>query len=316
MENTKVFCGTSNAPLAEAICKYLDLPLGKAEIRRFSDGELSTEISESVRGCHVFVIQSTCPPTNEHIMELLILTDALKRASAGSVTAVIPYYGYARQDRKVRPRAPISAKLVADLITVSGISRIVTVDLHAGQIQGFFNIPVDHVFAAPVLLQHIKDNMNNKDLVIVSPDAGGMERARSFAKALDAGLAMTDKRRPKANQAEIMNVIGDVEGKSVILFDDLVDTAGTAIQAANALLKEGAKSASLCCTHGVLSGNAVERIKDSDLEEVLITDTIPPSQEVLDCDKFKVLTIADLLGESIKRITTGVSISSLFDYEN
>jgi len=313
MDNFKIFCGTSNVPLTEAVCKYLGVPLGVAEIRRFSDGELSTEISESVRRCHVFVLQSTCPPTNEHIMELLILTDALKRASATSVTAVIPYYGYARQDRKVKPRAPISAKLVADLITTSGISRVVTVDLHAGQIQGFFNIPVDHIYAAPVLLKHIKENRNNGDLVIVSPDAGGMERARAFAKRLDAGLAMTDKRRPNPNQAEIMNVIGDVEGKSVILFDDLVDTAGTAIQAAEALIEKGAKSASLCCTHGVLSGNAIERIKDSALEEVIITDTIPPSQEMLDCDKFKVLTIADLLGESIKRITTGESISSLFN---
>lgn len=313
MENFKIFCGTSNAPLAKAVCKYLDVPLGKAEIRRFSDGELSTEIDESVRRCHVFVIQSTCPPTNEHIMELLILTDALKRASATAVTAVIPYYGYARQDRKVKPRAPISAKLVADLITTSGISRVVTVDLHAGQIQGFFNIPVDHIYAAPVLLEYIKKTRNNGDLVIVSPDAGGMERARVFAKGLNAGLAMTDKRRPNPNQAQIMNVIGDVEGKSVILFDDLVDTAGTAIQAAEALIRNGAKSASLCCSHGVLSGNAVQRIKDSVLEEVIITDTIPPSQEILESDKFKVLTIADLLGESIKRVTTGESISSLFD---
>jgi len=299
-------------PLAEAVCKYLGVPLGKAEIRRFSDGELSTAIDESVRGCHVFVLQSTCPPTNEHLMELLILTDALKRASAASVTAVIPYYGYARQDRKVKPRAPITAKLVADLITTSGISRVVTVDLHAGQIQGFFNIPVDHIYASPVLLDYIKETNNNNDLVIVSPDAGGMERARVFAKKLDAGLAMTDKRRPNPNQAEIMNVIGDVEGKSVIIFDDLVDTAGTAIQAAQALIKNGAKRASLCCTHAVLSGKAIERIKDSVLEEVIITDTIPPSQDVIDCDKFKVLTIADLLGESIKRITTGESISSLF----
>jgi len=313
MDKTKIFCGTSNVPLAEAVCKYLDVPLGKAEIRRFSDGELSTEISESVRGSHVFVIQSTCPPTNEHIMELLILTDALKRASAREVTAVIPYYGYARQDRKVKPRAPITAKLVADLITTSGISRVVTVDLHAGQIQGFFNIPVDHVYAAPVLIQYIRENADKDNTVIVSPDAGGMERARSFAKALDVGLAMTDKRRPNPNQAQIMNVIGEVEGKSVILFDDLVDTAGTAIQAARALLREGAKSASLCCTHGVLSGNAVERIKDSELEEVIITDTISPTQDVIDCKKFKVLTIADLLGESIKRITTGESISSLFN---
>jgi len=314
MENFKIFCGTSNAPLAEAVCKYLHVPMGKAEIRRFSDGELSTEIDESVRRSHVFVIQSTCPPTNENIMELLILTDALKRASAIDVTAVIPYYGYARQDRKVKPRAPISAKLVADLITTSGISRVVTVDLHAGQIQGFFNIPVDHIYAAPVMLDYIKETRNSSDLVIVSPDAGGMERARTFAKSLNAGLAMTDKRRPNPNQAEIMNVIGDVEGKSVILFDDLVDTAGTAIQAAEALVRNGAKSASLCCTHGVLSGNAIERIKDSVLEEVIITDTIPPSQDALDCEKFRILTIADLLGESIKRITTGESISSLFDW--
>jgi len=314
MENFKIFCGTSNAPLAEAVCKYLHVPMGKAEIRRFSDGELSTEIDESVRRSHVFVIQSTCPPTNENIMELLILTDALKRASAIDVTAVIPYYGYARQDRKVKPRAPISAKLVADLITTSGISRVVTVDLHAGQIQGFFNIPVDHIYAAPVMLDYIKETRNSSDLVIVSPDAGGMERARTFAKSLNAGLAMTDKRRPNPNQAEIMNVIGDVEGKSVILFDDLVDTAGTAIQAAEALVRNGAKSASLCCTHGVLSGNAIERIKDSVLEEVIITDTIPPSQDALDCEKFRILTIANLLGESIKRITTGESISSLFDW--
>ncbi len=313
MDNSKIFCGTSNLPLALAVCKYLNVPLGKAEIRRFSDGELSTEIDESVRRCHVFVLQSTCPPTNEHLMELLILTDALKRASAMSVTAVIPYYGYARQDRKVKPRAPITAKLIADLITTSGISRVVTVDLHAGQIQGFFNIPVDHIYSAPIMLKHIKENRNNGDLVIVSPDAGGMERARAFAKGLNAGLAMTDKRRPNPNQAEIMNVIGDVEGKSVILFDDLVDTAGTAIQAAEALVRNGAKSASLCCTHGVFSGNAIERIKDSVLEEVIITDTIPPSKEMIDCDKFKILTIADLLGESIKRITTGESISSLFN---
>lgn len=313
MENTKIFCGTSNAPLAEAVCKYLGVPLGKAEIRRFSDGEISTEISESVRGSHVFVIQSTCPPTNEHIMELLILTDALKRASARAVTAVIPYYGYARQDRKVKPRAPITAKLIADLITTSGISRVVTVDLHAGQIQGFFNIPVDHIYASPILIQYIKENTDKDDIVIVSPDAGGMERARSFAKILDSDLAMTDKRRPNPNEAKIMNVIGDVEGKSVILVDDLVDTAGTAIQAAKALMREGAKSASLCCTHGVLSGSAIERIKDSELEEVIITDTIPPTQDAVDCNKIKVLTIANLLGEAIKRITTGESISSLFN---
>ncbi len=312
MDNTKIFSGTSNIPLANAICRYLDVPLGKAEIRRFSDGEVSTEIAESVRGSHIFVIQSTCPPTNEHIMELLILTDALKRASARAVTAVIPYYGYARQDRKVQPRAPISAKLIADLITTVGISRVVTVDLHAGQIQGFFNIPVDHVYATPIFINYIKEKPSRDGIIIVSPDAGGMERARSYAKTLDSGLAMTDKRRPNPNQSEIMNVIGEVEGKDVIIVDDLVDTAGTAIQAGSALMREGAKSVSLCCTHGVLSGNAIDRIKDSLLEEVIITDTIPPSEQYADFPQIKVLSIADLLGEAIKRITTGESISSLF----
>ena len=313
MDNAKIFSGTSNVPLAKAICKYLDIPLGKAEVRRFSDGELVTEISESVRGSHVFVIQSTCPPTNEHIMELLILTDALKRASARAITAVIPYYGYARQDRKVQPRAPISAKLVADLITTAGISRVVTVDLHAGQIQGFFNIPVDHIYATPVFINYIKNKYNKDDIVIVSPDAGGMERARSYAKILDSGLAMTDKRRPNPNEAQIMNVIGDVEGKAVILVDDLVDTAGTAIQAGKALMREGAKSVTLCTTHGVLSGNAIENIRQSDIEEVIITDTIPASNQYEACNKIKVISISDLLGEAIKRISTGESISTLFN---
>lgn len=313
MDNAKIFSGTSNVPLANAVCKYLKVPLGKSELRRFSDGEVTVEISESVRGSHVFVIQSTCPPTNEHIMELLILTDALKRASARAITAVIPYYGYARQDRKVQPRAPISAKLVADLITTAGISRVVTVDLHAGQIQGFFNIPVDHIYATPVFIDYIKGKFNKEDMVIVSPDAGGMERARSYAKIFDSGLAMTDKRRPIPNQAEIMNVIGEVEGKDVILVDDLVDTAGTAIQSGKALLREGAKSATLCCTHGVLSGNAIEKINDSDLEEVIITDTILPSEQTAACEKIKVISIADLLGEAIKRIAKGESISTLFN---
>lgn len=313
MDNAKIFSGTSNVPLAEAVCKYLNVPLGKSELRRFSDGEVFAEISESVRGSNVFVVQSTCPPTNEHIMELLIITDALKRASARAITAVIPYYGYARQDRKVQPRAPISAKLVADLITTAGISRVVTVDLHAGQIQGFFNIPVDHIYATPVFIEYIREKFNKDDMVIVSPDAGGMERARSYAKILDAGLAMTDKRRPNPNEAEIMNVIGDVSGKDVILVDDLVDTAGTAIQAGKALLREGAKSATLCCTHGVLSGSAIERITKSDIVEVIITDTIPPSQQAAGCGKVKVISIANLLGEAIKRIATGESISSLFN---
>lgn len=313
MDNAKIFSGNSNVPLAEAICKYLDVPLGKSEIKRFSDGELSAEISESVRGSHIFVIQSTCPPTNEHIMELLIIADALKRASAREITAVIPYYGYARQDRKVKPRAPISAKLVADLISTAGISRVVTVDLHAGQIQGFFNIPVDHIYATPIFIDYMKREMNGNETVIVSPDAGGMERARSYAKILDAGLAMTDKRRPNPNVAEIMNVIGDVEGKNVVLVDDLVDTAGTAIQAAKALLREGAKRVSLCCTHGVLSGKAIDNINKSDIEEILITDTIPLNEKASATERIKVLSIANLLGESIKRITKGESISSLFN---
>jgi ribose-phosphate pyrophosphokinase len=246
-------------------------------------------------------------------MELLIITDALRRASARAITAVIPYYGYARQDRKVQPRAPISAKLVADLITTAGISRVVTVDLHAGQIQGFFNIPVDHIYAVPVFIGYIKEKFSGEDMVIVSPDAGGMERARSYAKILDSGLAMTDKRRPNPNEAEIMNVIGDVEGKAVLLVDDLVDTAGTAIQAGRALMREGAKSVALCSTHGVLSGSAIERIKNSDLEEVIITDTIAPSEETAGCSKIKVISISNLLGEAIKRIATGESISSLFN---
>lgn len=313
MDNAKIFSGTSNVPLAKAVCEYLDVPLGESELRRFSDGEIVTEISESVRGSHVFIVQSTCPPTNENIMELLIITDALKRASARAITAVIPYYGYARQDRKVRPRAPISAKLIADLVTIAGISRVVTVDLHAGQIQGFFNIPVDHIYATPVFIKYIKDKFNKDEIVIVSPDAGGMERARSYAKILDSGLAMTDKRRPNPNEAEIMNVIGDVKGKSVILVDDLVDTAGTAIQAGKALQREGAKDVTLCCTHGVLSGKAIERIAKSNIEEVIITDTIPLTEKAAGCGKIRVISIANLLGEAIKRIATGESISSLFN---
>lgn len=311
MGPTKIFSGTSNVPLAEAVCRYMDLPFGKAEIRRFSDGEVIVEISESVRGAHVFVIQSTCPPVNEHIMELLIITDALKRASARAITAVIPYYGYARQDRKVQPRAPISAKLIADLIVKAGVNRVVTVDLHAGQIQGFFDVPVDHLYAAPVFINYLKRKFNN-ELVIVSPDAGGMERARAYAKRLDAGLAMTDKRRTGPNVAQITYLIGDVKGKSAIIVDDLVDTAGTAIQAAQVLVREGAKRVALCCTHGVLSGKAVERIENSDFVEALITDSIEPSEEVRASKKIKVLSISSLLGEAMKRITTGESISSMF----
>lgn len=313
MENTKIFSGTSNKPLVDAVCKYMNVKAGKAKIKRFSDGEIFIEIVESVRGSNVFVIQSTCPPVNENIMELMIMTDALKRASARSITAVIPYYGYARQDRKVLPRSPISAKLVAEIILVAGISKVVTVDLHAGQIQGFFEIPVDHIYATPIFIDYLKDKFANNEIVIVSPDAGGMERARIYAKRLDANLAMTDKRRPNLNQAEIMNVIGDVKNKMAIIVDDMVDTAGTAIQAANALMRDGAKSVTLCCTHGVLSGNAIKKINDSDLDEVIISDTINPSKEAINSKKIRVLSISKLLGEAIKRIVAGESISVLFN---
>jgi ribose-phosphate pyrophosphokinase len=313
MEATKIFSGTSNVPLTEAICEYLSVSPGKIDIRRFSDGEIMLNISESVRGNHVFVVQSTCPPVNEHLMELLIIADALKRASARAITAVIPYYGYARQDRKVQPRAPITAKLVSEIIMKAGVNRVVTVDLHAGQIQGFFDIPVDHIYAAPIFLEYIKKRFQGEQLVIASPDAGGMERARAYAKRLDATLAMTDKRRSVPNVAEITYVIGDVKDKTVIIVDDMVDTAGTAVKAASALLDEGAKSVSLCCTHGVLSGKAIERIQNSEFNEILITDTIPPRNNKITSDKIKYLSIANLLGEAIKRITTGESISSLFN---
>lgn len=313
MKTTKIFSGSSNTPLAKAVCEYLDLPHGKMEIRRFSDGEVFTEISESVRGSHAFIIQSTCPPANENIMELLIITDALKRASAGAITAVIPYYGYARQDRKVQPRAPITAKLIADLITKAGIRRVITVDLHAGQIQGFFDVPVDHLYATPVAVDYLKKNYNSDELVIVSPDAGGMERARVYANRLGAGLAMADKRRTAPNVAEISYVIGNVKNKHAVIIDDIVDTAGTATLAAKILMKEGAKSVSMFCTHGVLSGKAIERINQSDFDEVLITDTIPQEENISRCNKLKVLSVANLIGESIRRISTGESISTLFN---
>lgn len=313
MESAKIFSGNSNKALADDICQYLNVQSGEIDIQRFSDGEILINIRESVRGNHIFIIQSTCPPVNENIMELLIMTDALKRASAREITAVIPYFGYARQDRKVQPRAPISAKLVAEILLRAGVDRLVTVDLHAGQIQGFFDVPVDHIYAAPIFIKYIKERFKGEDIVIVSPDAGGMERARAYAKRLDATLAMTDKRRTAPNVAEIMYLIGDVKNKTAIIVDDMVDTAGTAVQAAKAILNEGAKSVSLCCTHGVLSGPAVERITNSDFEEVILTDTIPSTEETLKCDKIKFLSIANLLGEAIKRITTGESISSLFN---
>jgi len=307
----RVFTGNSNLSLAQMICEHLGIPLGKAQVKRFSDGEINVEIDESVRGMDVFVVQSTCPPVNDHLMELLILMDALKRASAERINAVIPYYGYARQDKKILPRAPISAKLVADLITAAGASRILTVELHASQIQGFFNIPVDHLYASSILAEYVKDQFQG-DIVIVSPDAGGVERARAFAKRLNAGLAIIDKRREMPNIAEAMHIIGEIRGKDAILLDDMVDTAGTLTSAALALKEEGAKNVYAYCTHPVLSGRAIGRLMESPLKEAIITDTIPLKGESISCKKLKVLTVAPLLAEAIKRIHQDESVSSLF----
>lgn len=312
MTRLKVFTGNANPDLAKEICAYLCIPLGSAVIKRFSDGEVNVEIRDNVRGVDVFVIQPTCPPVNDHLMELLILMDGLKRASARRVTAVLPYYGYARQDRKVLPRAPITAKLVADLLTAAGVSRLLTMDLHAGQIQGFFNIPVDHLYSAPVLLEYIKEKYGNEnDIVIVSPDAGGVERARAFAKRLSASLAIIDKRRLAPNVAEVMNIIGEVEGKTAILLDDMVDTAGTLAQSADALRRKGAKHIFACATHAVLSGPAIERLEKSEIEELVVTNTIPLGPKAA-YKKIHVLTVAPLLGEAIKRIHFQDSVSSLF----
>jgi ribose-phosphate pyrophosphokinase len=306
----RIFTGNSNIELVEKISKELNSPIGKSVVRNFSDGEINVEIDESVRGMDVFVIQSVCAPVNNNLMELLILIDALKRASARRITAVLPYYGYARQDRKVSPRAPISAKLVADLITTAGASRILTVDLHAGQIQGFFNIPVDHLFAAPVVLDYMKNIKN--DMVVVSPDAGGVERARAYAKRLNTSLAIIDKRRESPNVSQVMNIIGDVTGMSAVLVDDLVDTGGTLVRAAYALMEKGAKAVYACCTHPVLSGQAVEFLMESPIEEMIVTDTIPLREEAKDCPKIKVLSISSLLAEAIRRIYEDESVSDLF----
>jgi ribose-phosphate pyrophosphokinase len=311
LKNIKILSGNSNIPLAEKICKGLDIPLGRANVKKFSDGEIQVEIEENVRGMDVFVVQSTCTPVNSYLMELLIMMDAIKRASAERITAVLPYYGYARQDRKVAPRVPITAKLVADLITAAGANRLLTIDLHAGQIQGFFNIPVDHLYAAPVMMDFIKQEYVD-DLVIVSPDAGGVERARAFAKRLGASLAIIDKRRSQPNESTVMNIIGDIKDKTALLLDDMVDTAGTLTQAADALVKEGAKKVAACCTHAVLSGHALEKIKQSSLEEMVVSDTIPLKPEAQSCKKIVVLSVANLLGEAIKRIHNNDSVSSLF----
>ncbi len=306
-----IFSGNSNPILAQKICDYLNMPMGGAKVSTFSDGEVQIEIEDNVRTKDVFIIQSTCHPVNDHLVELLLMIDAMKRSSARKITAVIPYYGYARQDKKVAPRVPISAKLVADLITTAGATRIITMDLHAGQIQGFFNIPVDNLFAAPVLLDYIRSNFGS-DLVIVSPDAGGVERARAFAKRLEAGLAIIDKRRSAPNEAKAMAVIGDVQDKVVLILDDMVDTAGTLTEAANVLLEKGAREVHACCTHPVLSGPALDRIARSGITTLVTTDTIPLQPEARAMDKLKVLSIAGLVAEAIIRSYRGDSVTSLF----
>ncbi len=312
MNSMKIFSGNSNLALAQDICSYFDFQLGKASVTKFSDGEINLEIKENVRGMDIFIIQSTCMPVNDHLMELLVMIDAFKRASAERITATIPYYGYARQDRKVAPRAPISAKLVADLLTSAGADRILTMDLHAGQIQGFFNIPVDNLYASPIMIKHLADKYKDNDLVIVSPDAGGVERARAFAKRLGASLAIIDKRRLRPNEAEIMNIIGEIENKNALILDDMVDTAGTLVQAAEAVHQREAKSVSACCTHAVLSGPAVERINDSCLEELIVSNTIPLNNATKQSPKITMLSIAELFAEAIKRIHKNDSVSSLF----
>ncbi len=311
MKDIRFFSGNSNRPLSVEIASHLGVELGDVEVKSFSDGEISVDIKESVRCRDVYVLQSTSRPGNQNLMELLIMLDALKRASAQSITAVIPYYGYARQDRKVAPRSPITAKLVADLIATAGATRVVCLDLHAGQIQGFFDIPVDNIFATPVLLEHIRARFHD-NVVIVSPDAGGVERTRAFAKRLGATIAIIDKRRSAPNVSEVMHVVGDVEGKTAILLDDMIDTAGTITQAGAALEKFGAKEVYACCTHPVLSGPAIERLEASPIREVVVTNTIPLDGEGVDCNKIKVASIGPLLAEAIKRIHSGGSISSLF----
>lgn len=311
-DKIRVFTGNSNPVLAQKICDCLHVPLGSARVRTFSDGEIMIEITENVRGRDVYIIQSTCAPTNNNLMELLIMTDALKRASAATITAVMPYYGYARQDRKAAPRTPITAKLVADLITTAGVDRVVTIDLHAGQIQGFFNIPVDNLYAAPVILDYLKTRFQGEKVVMVSPDAGGTERARAFAKRLECTLAVIDKRRTGPNVAEVMHLIGDVRGKVAIILDDMIDTAGTLTQAAKALKENGASAIYACATHGVLSGPAIERINNSDIEEIVLTDTIPQGDKEQQTGKVRMLSVANLLAEAIRRIHEDESVSSLF----
>jgi len=311
MNGLSIFAGNSNLALADRISEYLAKPLGRLKVNRFSDGETQIEIHENVRKQEVFVIQSTCKPVNDNLVELLLLIDAFKRSSANRVTAVIPYFGYARQDKKVAPRVPISAKVVADLLHTTGVDRVITMDLHAGQIQGFFNVPVDNLYAAPIIIDDIKTRFGD-DLVVVSPDAGGVERARAYAKRLHAGLAIVDKRRSAPNQAKAMAIIGDVKGKIAIVIDDMVDTAGTLTEAAGVIREQGAKEVHAYCTHPVLSGPAIDRIKDSSLNSLVATDTIPLSEEACACGKIKTLSIAKLVGEAIMRSYRGDSVNSLF----
>ncbi|MFT4569188.1 MAG: ribose-phosphate pyrophosphokinase [Hyphomicrobiaceae bacterium] len=312
MKALQVFAGNASQGLAKAICAELNVELGRAEVTRFSDGEIFVEILDNVRGGDIFVVQSTSSPGNDHLMELLLMLDALKRASPSRVTAVIPYYGYARQDRKVAPRVPISAKLVADLIVTAGASRVMTMELHAGQIQGFFNCPVDNLFPNPVLLPALQKELGDLPLAVVSPDAGGVERARAYAKRLDATLAIIDKRRPRANHVEEMRIIGDVSGCAAVIVDDMIDTAGTVCKAAQAVMDAGAERVFACATHGVLSGPAIERIHDSVLDVVLIADTIAPRPDVLAEPKIKAISVAGLIAEAIRRTHSEESISSLF----
>ena len=306
----KIMTGSSNPELAAAICNHLGCRLTPTMCETFSDGEIRIEIGDNVRGDDVFVIQPTCAPVNFNLMQLCLMLDALKRASAGRVTAVVPYYGYSRQDRKVSPRAPISAKMVADFLEAAGMHRLVTVDLHAGQIQGFFDLPVDNLFAQPVILDHIRQIAS--DIVLVSPDAGGVERARSYAKRLGAGLAIIDKRRDKPNQASAMHVIGDVKDKSAVVIDDMIDTAGTMVAAGKVLLENGAREVMACATHPVLSGPAIERLCNSDFTQVIVTDTIPIGDKTKNCSKIKVLSVAGLLAKAIHNIHTESSVSVLF----
>ncbi|HEX4449691.1 MAG TPA: ribose-phosphate pyrophosphokinase [Kofleriaceae bacterium] len=313
LKSLSIFTGNANRALAEEICKFVEIPLGRCDVTHFSDGEIYVEVGENVRGVNCFVVQSTCSPPNQSLMELLIMIDALKRASAASIVAIIPYFGYARQDRKAKPRTPITAKLVANLVTAAGADRALAMDLHAGQIQGFFDIPFDHLFAMPVLIEELRIlGFQGDQCVVVSPDAGGVERARAFSKRLGASLAIIDKRRPAPNVSEVMNIVGDVRGKKAVIVDDIIDTAGTLTSAATAIMNAGALSVSACSSHPVFSGKSVQRIQDSPLAHVVVTNTIPLSEAGQQCSKVRVKSVGRLLGEAIKRIHHGDSISSLF----